>query len=172
DKDKQRLSRRKFLGATAGAAVVTATGPVEVLSAQVSAGVPAAGQDLTLTNGRIHTMDSKNTIVRSVTIRNGRFVTVADAAPRPAPGTRVIDLKGRTVIPGIVEGHIHSVSLANRPGYHTILENTASIREIQEALAARRREVPEGQWITSMGGWHPNQWKEHRHPTRKELDDA
>jgi len=172
DKDKQRLSRRKFLGATAGAAVVTAAGPVEVLSAQVSAPVAATGQDLTLTNGRIHTMDSKNTIVRSVTIRNGRFVTVADAAPRPAAGTRVIDLKGRTVIPGIIEGHIHSVSLANRPGYHTILENTTSIREIQEALAARRREVPEGQWITSMGGWHPNQWKEHRHPTRKELDDA
>jgi predicted amidohydrolase YtcJ len=64
------------------------------------------------------------------------------------------------------------VSLANRPGYHTILENTTSIREIQETLAARRREVPEGQWITSMGGWHPNQWAEHRHPTIKELDDA
>jgi predicted amidohydrolase YtcJ len=171
--DKQRLSRRKFLGVSAGAAAVaTVAGPLEVMSAQVSGGVAALGQDLTLTNGRIHTMDAKNTIVRSVTIRNGRFVTVADAAPRPAAGAKVIDLKGRTVIPGIIEGHIHSVSLANRPGYHTILENTTSIREIQETLTARRREVPEGQWITSMGGWHPNQWAEHRHPTRKELDDA
>ncbi len=68
-------------------------------------------------------------------------------------------------MPGLVEPHIHIVSLANRPGYHTILENTASIREIQEALAARRKDVPEGAWITSMGGWHPNQWAEHRHPT-------
>jgi predicted amidohydrolase YtcJ len=169
---KRPLSRRTFLGATAGAAVASVAGPFEVRSAQVSGGAPASGQDLTLTNGRIHTMDAKNTIVRSVTIRNGRFVTVSDAAPRPAAGARVIDLKGRTVIPGIIEGHIHSVSLANRPGYHTILENTTSIRELQETLAARRREVPEGQWITSMGGWHPNQWAEHRHPTRKELDDA
>jgi predicted amidohydrolase YtcJ len=64
------------------------------------------------------------------------------------------------------------VSLANRPGYHTILENTSSIREVQEVLAARRKEVPAGQWITSMGGWHPNQWAEHRHPTLKELDEA
>ena len=152
--------------------MATVAGPLELMSAQVSGGAPVSGQDLTLTNGRIHTMDAKNTIVRSVTIRNGRFVTVSDAAPRPAAGARVIDLKGRTVIPGIIEGHIHSVSLANRPGYHTILENTTSIREIQETLAARRREVPEGQWITSMGGWHPNQWAEHRHPTRKELDDA
>ena len=75
-------------------------------------------------------------------------------------------------MPGLIEPHIHSVSLANRPGYHTILENTTSIREVQEALAARRKDVPEGQWITSMGGWHPNQWAEHRHPTLAELDEA
>ena len=43
---------------------------------------------------------------------------------------------------------------------------------MQQALAARRKSVPDGQWITSMGGWHPNQWAEHRHPTLKELDEA
>src|SRR5205814_2571565 len=107
----------------------------------------------------------------SVTIRNGRFVNV-NAAPAAGPGVRVINLGGRTVVPGLIEPHIHSVSLANRPGYHTILENTTSIREVQEALAARRKDVPQGAWITSMGGWHPNQWAEHRHPTRQELDAA
>jgi hypothetical protein len=117
-------------------------------------------------------MDGQNTVAGAVSIRNGRFATVAAAAPAPSPGTRVIDLQGRTVVPGLIEGHVHIVSLANRPGYHTILENTTSIRDIQEALAERRRTVPEGQWITSMGGWHPNQWAEHRHPTLKELDDA
>ena len=70
--------------------------------------------------------------------------TVGNARSRLGPNTRVIDLKGRTVVPGLIEGHIHSVSLANRPGYHTILENTTSIREIQEALAARRKDVPRG----------------------------
>ena len=65
------------------------------------------------------------------------------------------------------------MSLANRPGYHTILENTTTIREIQEALAARRRDVPAGQWITSIGGWHPNQWVDvRRQPTLAELDAA
>jgi predicted amidohydrolase YtcJ len=171
-KSKQRMSRRNFLAAATGAAAAAGIGPIEIALGQTPAAPATANQDLILTNGRIHTMDARNTIVRNITIRNGRFVTVSDAAPARVPGARVIDLKGRTVVPGLVEGHIHSVSLANRPGYHTILENTNSIREIQEALAARRKDAPEGQWITSMGGWHPNQWAEHRHPTRKELDDA
>ena len=114
-------------------------------------------------------MDARNTVAASVTIRNGR---VAAVGGNPPSGVRTIDLRGRTVVPGLIEGHVHIVSLANRPGYHTILENTTSMREIQETLAARRKSVPEGQWITSMGGWHPNQWAEHRHPTLKELDEA
>src|SRR5689334_22551511 len=117
-------------------------------------------------------MDARNTIARTVSIRNGRLATVGDTVPPRRAGDRVIDLRGRTVVPGLIEPHVHIVSLANRPGYHTILENTASIKEVQQALAARRKNVPDGQWITSMGGWHPNQWVEHRHPTMKELDDA
>jgi len=154
----------------------TSGSPAEVVpAAQVPQAAPPPGgleQDLTLVNGRIHTMDARNTIAGTVTIRNGRFAIVGPGNNTPRPGSQVIDLRGRTVVPGIIESHIHSVSLANRPGYHTILENTTSIREIQEALAARRKSVPEGQWITSMGGWHPNQWAEHRHPTLKELDEA
>jgi hypothetical protein len=164
--NNKRSSRRRFLGATAGAAALAA-GPAVVVSAQNV----APDDTLVLTNGRIHTLDAANTIATSVTIRNGRFLAV-NAAPAAGPGVRVINLGGRTVVPGLVEPHIHIVSLANRPGYHTILENTASIREIQEALAARRKDAPPGAWITSMGGWHPNQWAEHRHPTLAELDQA
>jgi predicted amidohydrolase YtcJ len=160
-------SRRRFLATTAGA-----TSAAMVLSGQNPA--PGVGDDITLalTNGKIHTMDAANTVANSVTIRNGRFAAVGGRPPKAGPGVRVIDLRGRTVVAGLVEPHIHIVSLANRPGYHTILENTSSIREIQEALAARRKDVPAGAWITSMGGWHPNQWAEHRHPTLSELDAA
>jgi hypothetical protein len=178
------ISRRRFLGRAAGAGIAAAAGrslpgsraPLTevVLAAQGPQAVAPAGgpaRDLTLVNGRIHTMDAQNSVVSTLTIRNGRVATVGGNAPPPSD-TQVIDLGGRTVVPGLIEAHIHSVSLANRPGYHTILENTTSIREIQEALAARRKSVPEGQWMTSMGGWHPNQWAEHRHPTLKELDEA
>src|SRR5262245_8810658 len=173
---KQKVSRRRFLRGAGAAAIGAAAGPASVVlsgqAPQRGAQASASPPDMILVNGRVHTMDARNTVARVVSILNGRFATVGDATPARGPNTRVIDLGGRTVIPGVIEGHIHSVSLGNRPGYHTILENTTSIREIQEALSARRPNVPQGQWITSMGGFHVNQWAEHRRPTRRELDDA
>ena len=168
-------SRRDFLGTTAAATLGLAVGGNANMAQAQRVEAPSRAlppdETLALVNGRIHTMDRRNTVARAVTIRNGRFISVGDSAPR-GTGIRAIDLAGRTVVPGLVEGHIHSVSLANRPGYHTILENTSSIREVQEVLAARRKDVPAGQWITSMGGWHPNQWTERRRPTLRELDEA
>jgi predicted amidohydrolase YtcJ len=108
-----------------------------------------------------------------VSIKNGRFAAVGNGAPAPGPGTKVINLAGKTVVPGLVESHVHFVSLANRPGYHVAqLELATSIAEVQEMLAARRPDVPEGQFITAMGGWHPRQWAEQRLPTLGELDEA
>ena len=161
---RNRPSRRNFVGTAAAAMAAASCAPSGEDSPVVGDSEDAS---VTLVNGRIHTVDAAGTVADRVTIRNGRFAE----ASAPEAG-RTIDLGGRTVVPGFVEPHIHSVSLANRPGHHTILENTASIREIQEALAARRPDVPEGAWITSMGGWHPNQWAERRHPTLEELDEA
>jgi predicted amidohydrolase YtcJ len=179
NKTPNRPSRRNFIGTVAGAGIGVAAGAPDVLlsaqapqAAPAASAAPAAAQDLNLVNGRIHTLDARNSVVSAVAIRNGRIASVGNNAPPRTANTRVIDLRGRTVVPGLIEGHVHIVSLANRPGYHTILENTTSIREIQEALAARRKSVPEGQWITSMGGWHTHQWAEHRYPTLKELDEA
>ena len=173
-KTNNALSRRQFFGAAASGAMALGLGPTTlVLSGQGQGPAPAAGTpDLRLINGRVHTMDARSTIARAVTIRNGRFVTVGDAAPAATPGARTIDLSGRTVIPGIIDAHNHFVNLGNRPGYHTVIENATSIAEIQKTLAARRSNVPEGEFITAMGGWHTNQFQERRLPNRKELDDA
>ena len=168
----RRPSRRRFLAASAGVAAIGANGPAPMVLSAQNAAPFAEDVTLALVNGKIHTMDARNTVASGVTIRNGRFVSVGGKPPKAGPGVRVIDLRGHMAVAGLVEPHIHIVSLGNRPGYHTILENTASIREIQQALAARRKDVPAGAWITSMGGWHPNQWAEHRHPTLAELDEA
>jgi hypothetical protein len=167
-------SRRHFLSVGAGAAAASIAADTADLSAQTptQSNGPLDETTTALVNGKIHTMDSANTVVNSVTIRHNRIVNVGGPAPKSGRGVRMIDLKGRTVVPGLIEPHIHIVSLGNRPGYHTILENTTSIHEVQDALAARRKETPEGAWITSMGGWIPNQWTERRHPTLAELDAA
>ncbi len=168
-----RTSRRGFLRTLGAAGATAVAGSACTPSAQTpTATSPVADEALALVNGRIHTIDGQGTVADSVVIRNGVFASIGEGVSSVGAGARVIDLGGRTVVPGLIEPHVHIVSLANRPGFHTILENTTSIREVQEALAARRKDVPEGQWITSMGGWHPNQWAEHRHPTREELDEA
>src|SRR4051794_24249160 len=82
---KRNLSRRQFVGATAGTVVGAAAGgalvgaPVAGQGAQAQGNAPAAtDQDLILTNGRIHTMDARNTVARTVSIRDGRIATVGD----------------------------------------------------------------------------------------------
>ena len=102
--------------------------------------------------GKIHTMDGSSRIVEEARIENGKFVEVGNNIERAK--AKVINLKGRTVLPGMIEPHVHIVSLANRPGYHQPIEDATSIAEVQALLASRRPDVPEGQFITALGGWH------------------
>jgi predicted amidohydrolase YtcJ len=131
---------------------------------------------LILHNGTIRTFDDQDRTVSGVAIADGRIVGVdlsLGELTQLVPGNpTVIDLKGRTVIPGMIEAHVHFVSLAIRPGYHVVIENARNIAEIQAMLAARRADVPEGQFITAMGGFHPNLFAEVRLPTLAELDAA
>jgi predicted amidohydrolase YtcJ len=123
-------------------------------------------------NGKIHTMDDELRVVKAAAIRNGRFVAVGKPA-YPGSGVRVINLHGRTVVPGLIESHTHFVSLANRPGYHVAQWELASnLDEVLALLAARRPDVPEGQFITAMGAGTPRMFAELRLPTLAELDAA
>lgn len=132
------------------------------------------GEKLALVNGKIHTMDEHNRFARAVLIEDGVFTEVGQVVRRDG-NTRVINLRGRTVVPGLIESHTHFVSLANRPGWHVAqLELAESIDEVLQMLADRRdsSDIPEGEFVTSMGGWHPSQWAEGRLPTLDELDEA
>jgi predicted amidohydrolase YtcJ len=125
-------------------------------------------RDLRIVNGRIHTMDAHDTVVSSATIREGRFVAGADAGPC----AKVIDVKGRTVVPGLIDNHNHFVLLGTRPGHDVRLESAGSIAEVKDAIAARTHTVADGGWITAMGGWTPGQLAENRLPALAELDAA
>src|SRR5262245_19519144 len=85
---------------------------------------------------------------------------------------RVINLNGRTAIPGLVDNHNHFLLLGLRPGRDTRLETAASIADVQAAISARVKTVKPGDFITAMGGWNPAQFAENRLPTLGELDAA
>jgi predicted amidohydrolase YtcJ len=129
----------------------------------------AGSRDLRLVNGKIATMDSRNSMVSAVTIQDGRF----DFSGRKlSPCTKTINLHGRTAVPGLIDNHNHIVLLGIRPGYDTRLETAASIQDVQAAITARAKSVPAGKFITAMGGWNPAQFSEKRLPTLAELDAA
>ena len=171
------VSRRRFIAGAAAAGAAGVLGVPSVASAATSStflqvSSPGDGSDLVFVNGKIHTMDTKGTIAKAVTIRDGRFVNVGDGAQARGPNTTVVNLRGRTVVPGIIDNHNHIVLMGNRPGFHTPLENARSIADVQEALAARADRIPGGEWITTIGGFNANQFTESRLPTQAELDDA
>ena len=101
----RHISRRQLLGAGAASVAAAFAGRLGSAAAQQagSSAVTGTAEELVLVNGRIHTMDRNNTIAQAVSIRNGRFFTVSSASPKRGPGIRTIDLRGRTVVPGIID---------------------------------------------------------------------
>jgi hypothetical protein len=181
--DRQGTSRRNILrtGATAGAAAAVGAF-VGADPAAASSGSGGHGKDgsftadLVLHNGRIHTMDSHNRTASVVAISDGKIVYVGDDVSKAKhsfeDAPRMIDLRGHVAIPGIIDCHNHIVLMGNRPGHHTPLENAYSIADVQSTFRARARNVPAGEFITTIGGFHPNQFTQRRLPTLAELDAA
>lgn len=158
------------------AALALAASAAIAYAVQATRSVPtpcADSRDLRLTNGKIHTLDKQNSTASEVTIQNGRIDTIGPIGTRRvSPCTKVVDLGGRTVVPGIVDNHNHIVLLGLRPGHDTRLETAASIADVQAIIKTRAAKVPAGEFITAMGGWNSAQFAEKRLPTLAELDAA
>jgi predicted amidohydrolase YtcJ len=159
--------RAGAVGTVAAAGAVSGSAPGE------ASGTWPAG-DLVLFNGKIHTM--ANRVVEVLAIHNGQIVHAGNelgAARRAMPGhAKLINLRGHTAIPGIIDNHNHLVLMGNRPGHHTPLESASSIADVARIYRDRARGVPAGEFITTIGGFHFNQFREVRLPTLSELDSA
>ena len=155
----QRLIGRRVLVGLAVAALVVA--------AAVSASGPTVNQqirvanapDLILYNGVISTLDGSNSTVKAIAIRDGKIIATDDQNGRiralADKGTTVVDLKGRRVLPGLIDGHLHGM----REGYHcwtqvVRLDLVTSRSTALAMYAAKAAELPDGKWIwTTQGGW-------------------
>jgi len=127
--------------------------------------------DLVLRNGRIRTMEPSRPLAAAVAIQGDRVVAVGgemEIVPLAGPNTRVVNLHGATVVPGIVDAHNHLLSTGRMLGQVQLYE-CRTIAEIQARVAERATTLPPGTWVVGRG-WDESLLAERRHPTRHDLD--
>ncbi len=127
----------------------------------LSAGAFAAAADTILTNGKVVTVDDSFSIAQAVAIKDGRIVAVgktADIAKLADAGTKTIDLKGRTVIPGLIDNHAHFVRVAEKWHSEMRLDGITSRQQVVKMLQERVRAAKPGDWIVALGGWSEEQF--------------
>jgi len=126
-------------------------------------------------NGKIITIDPEDTIAQAMLVQGGRIVATGDNAEvrALAPQAKTVDLEGRAVIPGLVDGHVHAelTSVNQKLGVLLEIPKLETIEEILNLIAEKVKTTPKGQWIIARG---PNamasKLKEKRLPTIEELD--
>jgi hypothetical protein len=140
----------------------------------LSAAAVNAPADLIIRDAHIVTVDARFSTAHAAAIRDGRFIAVgsdADVLRTRGPKTRVIDLHGRTVLPGFNDTHVH-LTAGKDLETQVDLTNIHSVRDIRAAIAARAKQMKPGEWIAGTRGWWEYQLAEGRLPTRADLDAA
>jgi len=137
--------------------------------------VDELGADLVLLNGKIVTVDSSGTIEEAVAVRDGRFLKVGSSEEiRRLAGskTRIIDLKGKTVLPGFIDTHEHCIRKGMRGDWVDCASPPiGTIDQLVEALAAKAHEKAEGEWVVGYG-FDETKLEDRRWPNRYDLDKA
>ncbi|MBV6826948.1 amidohydrolase [Pseudomonas sp. PD9R] len=137
--------------------------------------MPDTPADLILYNGRLHTVDRKKPQASAVAIKDGRFVVVgsdAQAMALQGAGTQVIDLHGRTVIPGLNDSHLHLIRGGLNYNLELRWEGVPSLVDALRMLKDQADRTPTPQWVRVVGGWTEFQFAEKRLPTLDELNKA
>lgn len=173
------ISRRKVIGAAT--AMASAMMMDRMLGHNISAKVLRRGEsamtdftpDVIFHNGRITTLDRRNPEASAVAIKDGIFTAVgsdAEVLALAGSGTRVVDLKHRSVLPGLFDNHTHVV----RGGLNYNLElRWDGVRSLADALNMLKRQVaitPAPQWVRVVGGFTEHQFAEKRLPTIAEIN--
>ena len=119
-------------------------------------------------NGKVFTADSRSSVVQAFAVRGDRFVAVGDEASvrQAAPAARVVDLKGRFVMPGLTDNHFHHQG----GGAGVDLSRVRTMAELLEAVRKAAAATPANGLVISNSDWHEAQLKEQRLPTTADVD--
>ena len=132
----------------------------------------AADADLILHNGKIVTADSRFSIVQAIAIKGGRIVRTGTSAAilstEKGARTRTVDLAGKTVLPGLIDAHVHAIG-AGLSEFKSKLPPLDSIVDIQNYIREQAKTTPAGEWIV-VPRTLPPRLKEQRFPTKADLD--
>lgn len=162
-------SRRNFLKLAAASGAAT-----YLLGERRMVGQPAASKaDIIVINGRIATMDDRRPFVSAVAIDDGRFIATGTDPEMMAyrdSNTQVIDLNGRTAIPGLNDSHTHLIRGGLNYNLELRWDGVPSLADGMRMLKAQVERTPPGQWVRVVGGFTERQFAEKRLPTLDELN--
>ncbi len=135
---------------------------------------PGLHADLIVENARVHTLDARDSVAGAVAVRQGRIVAVGERsvlADLAGPGTRRLDVGGRTVLPGFIDGHTHfqKAAIARRLTIDFLELAPATLADVLEHVRAAVAGVAVGAWVRG-DALDPRRLAERRYPTRWELD--
>ena len=152
------------------ATLLAVTIPAATLRAQMSS------PDLILLNGKIITVDQRFYVAQAVAIRGDRIVAVGTSQEIGAlagPNTKKMDLKGKSVIPGLIDNHMHLLRAGTTWAKELRLDGVESRKQALEMLSTRTKMVGPGEWVYTIGGWAHQQFADDSRPfTREDLDRA
>lgn len=131
--------------------------------------------DVIVTNGRIATQDDRRSFAEAAAVKDNRFIAVGtnrEVLAHRGEGTRVIDLKGHTVIPGLNDSHTHLIRGGLNYNMELRWDGVPSLADALQMLREQAQRTPPGQWVRVVGGWSEFQFAERRMPTLDELNQA
>jgi predicted amidohydrolase YtcJ len=131
--------------------------------------------DLIFLHGRILTLDERSSVRDAMAVSEGRIAALGrstDIMKLAGRKTRVVDLRGRTVIPGLIDSHIHAIRAALSYSVEVNWIGTSSLAEALGRVREAAARAKPGDWLIVAGGWTPEQFQEKRRPTQAELAAA
>ena len=137
----------------------------------VPVGAKVESADLVFKNGNIYTVNERRPRAQAIAIKGSKIIFVgSNAGARKYEGrsTRVVDLRGKTVVPGMTDSHYHLIGVGQRE-MTLNLEGTTSLEDFLSKVKARVDRMKPGEWITGRG-WIETFWKPPVFPTRQDLD--
>jgi predicted amidohydrolase YtcJ len=155
--------------------IVVASGLLLIATAAYLVAAQQSFPDIVMSNGKVITVDERFSIAQAIAMKGDRIVAVgsnSEIVPLAGSNTRRIDLRGRAVIPGLIDNHMHLLRAGATWKWEVRWDGVGSRKAALELLRARVKKTSAGEWVYNLGGWTVDQFGDDKRPfSREELDE-